>query len=225
MSHWRPVALYPEFAKAIGASGPASTARTRGRIVLDPRFRYVHEPLQPTAPQDRAIPFIGAEEQVEALTERLAHSIGGAFLVTGFRGAGKSTVVNHALDRLSDRIDATLLPIRLNIARPIAPAGLLFEIVRRLFEALVDYDILQKLDPKVARQLLVAYMRTSLSFKENRGHAIEHSVQASLSPGATGLSNPVAATLGRLLPQVTGGRKTTQSMATEASLSSTSSTS
>src|SRR4051794_28790223 len=106
-------------------------------VALSPAFRYVHEPL---LADDLAVPFVGASEYVEALKGRILHSRGGAFLVTGFRGVGKTTVVRRALAEIADvEIEgARVLPITLNIARPMTTNDVLFEVIRRLFERLID---------------------------------------------------------------------------------------
>ena len=73
------------------------------------------------------------------------------------------------------------LPVVLNVARPVTIDELLFEVVRRLFEALIDKNILDHLAPDVRRSLVLAYARTSLSFKETRSRSTE--VGASLGVG------------------------------------------
>ncbi|MCE0447406.1 hypothetical protein LT493_33845 [Streptomyces tricolor] len=57
-------------------------------------FRFIHEPL-PVG--DASIPVLGHGELVGLLRERLVYSHGGTFLVTGFRGVGKTTLVLRAL--------------------------------------------------------------------------------------------------------------------------------
>ena len=37
-----------------------------------------------------------------AFKVRIVHSVGGSFLVTGFRGVGKTTVIGRALEELHD---------------------------------------------------------------------------------------------------------------------------
>ena len=45
----------------------------------------MHEPLESN---HCTVPFLGNQLAVEALKERIRHSRGGAFLITGFRGVG-----------------------------------------------------------------------------------------------------------------------------------------
>ena len=63
-------------------------------VPLHRGFRYIHEPL-PVG--DTSIPVLGHEELVGPLRERLVYSHGGTFLITGFRGVGKTTLVLRAL--------------------------------------------------------------------------------------------------------------------------------
>ncbi len=179
------------------------------RIPLDAQFRYVHEPL---VGDGQAVPFLGNDRAVAALAERIEYSTGGAFLVTGFRGVGKSTVIRRAVEemRKAAQPGAEVLAVYLNVARPTEVDELLFQIVRRLFEALSDEQVLDNLNPEVKRSLLVAYTRTSLSFKESRSNTTERSGAASLGAG----SLPV---LGGLGPKLDLSGKRSSALATEVS--------
>jgi len=169
-------------------------------------FRYVHHPL---AKDETVIPLLGNERVVERLVERILHSSGGSFLVTGFRGVGKTTVILRALESLAARTEGpAVLPVFLNVARPRSTEELLFEVIRRLFEALVDKGVLGALHPEAQRQLILAYTRTSLSFKETREKAVERSRALSLSPTVPMLE--------ALAPKLELSNKSTDSLATEA---------
>ncbi|MGA4842633.1 serine/threonine-protein kinase [Streptomyces sp. G45] len=136
-------------------------------------FRYIHEPL-PVG--DGAIPVLGHEELVDALRERLTYSHGGTFLVTGFRGVGKSTLVLRALARAAaeQRRGEALLPVHLNVARRMEPDQLLFAVVRRIFETLDDRGLFARLPAEVREALLLAYTRTSLSFTQTHAEGSEY---------------------------------------------------
>ena len=157
---------------------------------LIPTFRYVHEPLRAG---DAAIPFVGAANLVEALRERILHSRGGAFLVTGFRGVGKTTVVRRALTEIADlEIEgARILPVTLNVARPMSTDEVLFEVIRRLFERLIDEDFLDTLEPRIAQALLVAYTRTSMAVKEMNAASREQTTNVGLGSAKTILDSVV----------------------------------
>ncbi len=177
------------------------------RVPIDESFKYVHHPF---AAQEDGLPLLGNEEVVLAMVERILHSNGGAFLLTGFRGVGKTTVVLNALDHLRDELGAdSVVPVFLNVARPKTSEELLFEVIRRLFEALVDGGVLGRLPADIQRQLILAYTRTSLSFTQTQGSATERSAGVGI-----GVPLPV---LEALAPKLELSKKTTDSLALEAS--------
>lgn len=185
------------------------------RVALADGFRYVHEPL---VRDDATVPFLAGREVIDSLKRRIRNSSGGSFLVTGFRGAGKTTVVLRTLLEVEDMEPETLdyLPVVLNVARPVSIDELLFEVVRRLFEALIDKKVLEHLAPDVRRSLVLAYARTSLSFKETRSKSTEVGASLGLGGAAAG-AGPAAAVVSLLAPKFGLSRKRTDSMATEAS--------
>lgn len=182
------------------------------KLPLKTSFRYVHEPL--TARED-AVPLLGNERLVEELVQRLRHSRGGTFLMTGFRGVGKSTVIARALEHLGSAGDEVVVPITLNVARPMTPDQLLFAIVRRLYEALQDRRLLKRLDDGARRALELAHIRTSLGLKQTRSDASEKSgtLNIGLGPAASRLTGPA----GWLAPSTALTAKRTRSLALEAS--------
>jgi len=176
------------------------------RFALKPGFSYVHQPL---ADDSDGIPLLGNEDVVGALKERIVHSSGGSFLVTGFRGVGKTTVIARALSELA-AVDEppAIVPVTLNVARPRTVEQLLFEIIRRVFETLKDEDLLDRMDARVQRELLLAYARTSLSFNETRSKTTERGGGMTL-----GLPTLIEA----LAPKFELSRKSTNALATQAS--------
>lgn len=175
------------------------------RLPLHQDFRYIHEPLPANDP---AIPGLGHDDLVTALLKRLRYSHGGAFLVTGFRGVGKSTLVLRALEQAASEQgdEVILLPVHLNAARHLEADQLLFAVVRRIFEALEDRDLLGRLPPDVRHSLLLAYMRTSLSFKQTHSEGSERAGTLGMSPQQS-LFASIAPTL-----SLTGKRMSTQAM-------------
>ncbi|MFJ5309998.1 protein kinase [Streptomyces sp. NPDC088350] len=170
---------------------------------LHRQFRYIHEPL-PAG--DSAIPALGHETLVDALKERLTYSHGGAFLVSGFRGVGKSTLVLRALAETMTAWAGRdeLLVVHLNVGRSMTTDQLLFAVVRRIFESLDDRDLLARLPREVQRSLLLAYSRTSLSFTQTQSESSERATSLGLSPQH------------RLAPTMSFSGRRTRSQATEA---------
>jgi serine/threonine protein kinase len=173
------------------------------RFMLHPEFSFVHHPLTADEP---LIPLLGNDSAIEALAQRIEHSRGGSFLITGFRGVGKSTVVLRAIHQVDDEVAGTVVHVNLNVARPREPTELMFEVIRRLFEALDDGRALGRLSPELHDQLLLAYQRTLLTFKHTRGDGRERSGGISLDMGGL----PIG-------PKVDLGGKSSQSLAVETS--------
>ncbi|MEU3460784.1 serine/threonine-protein kinase [Streptomyces sp. NPDC006733] len=176
---------------------------------LHRQFRYIHEPLPV---DDDAIPVLGHHELVTSLRERLTYSHGGTFLVTGFRGVGKSTLVLRALSAAADQAHQVggyrLLTVHLNFARKMEADQLLFAVVRRIFETLGDEGLLRQLPHDVQESLLLAYTRTSLSFKQTQAEGSEH--------GGTLGVGPQIGPLASLAPALSITGRRTSNRATEA---------
>ncbi|HEU5156723.1 MAG TPA: protein kinase [Streptosporangiaceae bacterium] len=176
-------------------------------------FRYVHEPLPVDEP---AIPLLGNERLIRELKERLTNSYGGTFLIAGFRGVGKTTLIERALAELAAERPhgRRVVPVVLSVARPMATERLLFAIVRRVFEELTEAGVLEALPPATRQSLLLAYMRTSLSFKETRSDAWERAANVEMDPAKLG--GGVLKPLGLTIPKAGISTKRSRSLATEA---------
>jgi predicted Ser/Thr protein kinase/DNA polymerase III delta prime subunit len=151
---------------------------------LRPDFRLIHQPLAGTDTS------VSREEEAVArmLSNRLANSSGGTFLITGFRGVGKTTAVQQALRELESGNGGGVIDVTVPVARPTNTTALLFEVIRRMVEQLQGKGTLARLSPEVHRPLLTAYARTSLAYRETT----TKSEEAGGSVGAT------AAAAGRL---------------------------
>jgi serine/threonine-protein kinase len=187
---------------------PASTLD----VPLRQSFRYVHEPSRA---DDDALPSLGNDELIAKLEKRLRHSRGGTFLITGFRGVGKSTLVMRALDELSARSGPSdiVVPVTLSVARSTTTERLLFAVVRRIFETLHDEGVLDRLPAQTRHALLVSYMRTSLSYKETQSRSSQQSAGLNVGLGPGKLVKAVASIAA---PQVSLSASRSQSLATEA---------
>lgn len=136
------------------------------RQVLSKDFRYLHEPLRNS--QTTAC-FVGRTEHARALADRVMFSRGGAFLVTGFRGVGKTTFVHQVLDLIRQEAeryarvvgDFQLVDVWLNLARPLSPPQLMHHIIRHLFLRLKEMGLLGDLDSELREDLQTAFLRTT----------------------------------------------------------------
>lgn len=114
------------------------------------------------------------------LKERILRSDGGAFLITGFRGVGKSTLIHNAIselnkeNNLSNFVEASIVMSSEKIYSEI-----LFEIIRRLYENLSQDEIWEKLSEKTKDRIKLAYARTLFCIKHNENHGTEQEVSLS----------------------------------------------
>jgi len=146
------------------ASADAASAPTYP--VLKSDFRYFHEPMTGTS-MERWI--VGRDGDANVLADRLVYSQGGAFLITGFRGVGKTTFVHYALQLIRSQkktyspgnTEFELLDVWINLSRPIEPSQLMHLIIRHLYLRLKEVNLLQKIDPGLRDELEVAFLRTS----------------------------------------------------------------
>jgi serine/threonine protein kinase len=146
-------------------------AESEYRIPLRSDFRFVHEPHL-ASHEDW---FIGREREIEELTRRLQHSDGGSFLITGYRGVGKTSFVHQALNHLGRRVN--LLDVHLNIARPVEPAELMHLVIRHLYERLVEKNLYRRLPAKTQLGLTLAYQRTSANVVRKLSESGERGIE------------------------------------------------
>jgi serine/threonine-protein kinase len=138
---------------------------------LDDSFRFVHEPIHSLI-QHR---YVGRQADIDELTERIQFSYGGSFLITGYRGVGKTSFVNQVSQELARR--TPLLDIQLNLARPVQPAELMHLIIRRLYERLVEKGWYESLNPQLQTELALAYQRTSANVVRNLSDKWERGIE------------------------------------------------
>ncbi|MER6579759.1 protein kinase [Nonomuraea sp. NPDC001023] len=184
------------------------------RVPLKGSFRYIHEPLRH---DEQSMPLLGNAELVDELNQRLRWSRGGTFLITGFRGVGKSTVVMRAVAEIAAGRprDELVVPVSLNVARPMTPDQLLFAVVRRTYETLQDRRVLQRLDAGARRALLLAHVRTSFGLKQTQSDSSERTAtfNVGMGPAAKKLTGPA----GWLSPSGSLSGKRTHALGLEAS--------
>src|SRR5687768_8897738 len=105
-------------------------------------FRFLHEPIG-TGSSPR---FIGRQSEMESLAERILFSDGGSFLVTGYRGVGKTSYVNQVVTKLEEALPwaqnflgkTELVDVYLNVARPVQPSEIMHHIIRQLHNRLIE---------------------------------------------------------------------------------------
>jgi len=149
------------------------------KIPLTQEFRFAHEPIRAEESQR----FVGRQTELEGLAERILFSEGGSFLVTGYRGVGKTSFVNQVVRKLREALPwaepvlgkTEVLDVQLSVARPLQPAELMHHIIRRLYHQLVDKGIYQLLSNELKEDLTLAYYRTSVNMTRKMAEASERS--------------------------------------------------
>jgi serine/threonine-protein kinase len=120
---------------------------------------------------------------MESLTQRILFSEGGAFLVTGYRGVGKTSFISQVVRRLEEALPwaevflgrTKIIDIYLNLARPLQPSEIMHHIIRRLHDRLIEREIYHLLDPALREALTLAYHRTSLNMARKLAESSERS--------------------------------------------------
>jgi serine/threonine-protein kinase len=154
------------------------------RIPLREEFRYFHEPVSGAPSDERAV---GRNQLVQEFADRIVMSRGGAFLVGGLRGVGKTTFVKLAMQRVGSSRgrypggagDFELVDVWLNLSRAIEPVQLLHLLIRHLYLRLKQVKLLDRLDEELRNDLRRAFMRTSFEIssraqdQEERGRSSE----------------------------------------------------
>ncbi|MFB2769434.1 protein kinase [Pelatocladus sp. BLCC-F211] len=146
-------------------------------IPLKPIFRFAHEPVH----SGSSLAFIGRQAELDTLAERILFSNGGSFLVTGYRGVGKTSFVNQVIKHLEESLPwaetylgkVEILAVQLNMARPLQPAELMHHIIRRLYHKLLEKGIFSYLSLDLQEQIALAYHRTSVNMTRTMADSSE----------------------------------------------------
>jgi len=117
---------------------------------LKDNFRFIHEPLSHETDTSR---FVGRSEDILHLVNRILYSDGGTFLITCYRGLGKTSFVNQVIMITRKLLEEKQVPniqkcyvldVHLNIARPLSTSELLHHIIRRLYLRLNELGLFQQ---------------------------------------------------------------------------------
>src|SRR5262245_36023321 len=172
-------------------------ARYEAAIPLRRSFRYQHEPIG----LNEVARFVGRQTEIDALAERILFSNGGAILVTGYRGVGKTSYIHQVVRKLKDALpwaqgllgEMKIVDIYINLSRPVQPGQLMHHIIRRLYDRLVEKQLFQLLDQNLKKSLTLAYRRTSVNMarnmavesgrRDNPGSSVRGSGTLKRSPG------------------------------------------
>ena len=101
---------------------------------------------------------------MDRLAQRILYSDGGSFLITGYRGVGKTSFVHEVIRQLSNANEqgrqTRVLYVCMNITKPISPSELMHQIVRGLYDKIREQDLITLSSSGLERTK--RYWRTSL---------------------------------------------------------------
>jgi hypothetical protein len=159
--------------------------------------------------------------------EKLAHQIvggDGVFLITGYRGVGKSTLINEALAMLPEiqrEQDDTepwyVVPVAVSLAKSSSVGKVLSLCIRKLHETLLNpaLEISSLLTDKERNHLAMAYYRSAYKVNVQQGESvaslrhIEGQVDWSFKPSGF-LPSTMSSGLTSLIPTFSAGAKTSK---------------
>jgi predicted ATPase len=133
--------------------------------------------------------------ELDRLVDHICH-LQGSYLVTGYRGVGKTSFVNYALARVHQRLSSqspssVLVPVFLSLARSYEVEKLLRRVIRQLYRALIEtrVDLLNiasepgekkeqlslytLLPTELQGELNAAYLKTSAKVSEATTEALK----------------------------------------------------
>ena len=136
------------------------------QYIIRKDFRYLHEPVADELSETWVL---GRTAHAQELADRIMLSRGGAFLVSGLRGVGKTTCLRLAIHLIRiqrERFarlcgDLELVDVWINLARPLKPVQLLHHLMRHLYLRLKEVGLLDRLAAPLRKDLQTAFMRTS----------------------------------------------------------------
>ncbi len=135
------------------------------RFSIRKDFRYVHEPITGQLTDTWVV---GRHRLARELADKIMMSRGGAILISGLRGVGKTTYVQLAIQLIRSArqsyqhySDVELVDVWISLARPLEPLQLLHHLIRHLYLRLNDLKLIGRLDKELQADLKKAFMRTS----------------------------------------------------------------
>jgi hypothetical protein len=152
-------------------------------------IRLTGAPAREPLDADGARHFVGRSAELNTMARQVASARGGSFLITGYRGIGKTSFVNQLVALVTQDLERahgpTLVVVRVEVPTRLEPAQLMHRILTRLAAELEARNIEERLPAKLRNTIAGAMRRTKFDVKETSGRESETGVDAELSgPGA-----------------------------------------
>jgi serine/threonine-protein kinase len=108
---------------------------------------------------------------VDGLAARIVRSDGGSFLLVGYRGVGKTSVVNAIADAVALKMrsgqngtePADLITLSFALTRNIPPTNLLHQMINSIRLELIRQHLFERIAPQLRRELDLAALRTAVN--------------------------------------------------------------
>lgn len=122
--------------------------------------------------------YIRSPELANSVSNEVCSSLGGCFLVTGYRGVGKTSFVNKVLQITQTNLaDKTfVIPVRLCLARGYSTDKLLRRLIRELFYSINKSGLYDSLDVQSRQKLNTAFLRTSRQIKTALAQGLKEAI-------------------------------------------------
>jgi len=153
---------------------------------LKNNFKYIQAPIEP----DSDLRFEYSEQyekEKQKLINRIVHSeSGGCFLLTGYRGVGKTSFIDKVLHEaqkieLENNDGKHLIPIKINVAKGLEEDELMHQIIRRFYE-----ELQEEIDDNIRKMLSKAYLRTLFKMRIEAETLKKHILSKVVTSGASG---------------------------------------
>ena len=111
------------------------------------------------------MPYLGHHHYLTQLESELLNNDSGAFLITGFRGVGKSVLVKSTLQSLSAKSPAPVIVLNINLSVQREYIDVLFEISRKLYNEVKKSNIWSRLPRNVRNRIELINQRTIMGIQ------------------------------------------------------------
>ncbi len=123
--------------------------------------------------QRDGMPYLGHHSVRAKLVSALQNNYCGAFLITGFRGVGKTTLVQSAISILKNQLSDQVFSINVNLSAQRDYIDVLFEITRKLHDTIKKSKVWGKLSRSIRNEIEILNQRTIMGIKYSRGQTAE----------------------------------------------------
>lgn len=140
-------------------------------IKLRKNFQYVHHPLE--LEEDMDLFFCSRKEVIEELQAYIEQSKGGSILVTGYRGVGKTSLINKVILELNKKSSTKqiekYIKIYINLAQSIEPRMLMYHIIHQIKLHIIEDKNIDEEIKKMIEQVYQKTISTIITEKIHKG--------------------------------------------------------